>query len=101
MTLKKLGLVTLTAAAAALFVLGTTGASEAAKKKAAPKVSPICMTEAKPVCATKGGKRFTYVNACYAGNDGATVVSKKACPAPKAKKGGGKKKAAKKGAKKK
>jgi len=97
MTFKKLGLVTLTAAAAVLFVLGTTGASDAkGKKKAAPKTSPWCMSEPAPVCGVRGGQRFTYTNACYAGNDGATVVGKGAC-----KKGGGKKMAAKKPAAKK
>lgn len=97
MTFKKLGLVTLTAAAAALFVLGTTGASDAKGKKAAPKTSPICMTDGPAVCGSRGGQRFTYANSCYAGNDGAVVVGKGAC-----KKGGGKKKmAAKKPAMKK
>ena len=69
-------------------------------KPAAP-VSCLLGPEAQ-VCATKGksGLKFTYANACYAAQDGAKVVSQKACPekkAVKAKKG--KKKAAKKKAK--
>ena len=99
MTLKKFGLVALSTVAAAAFVLGTTGASEAAKKKAkAAATSPTCWMTQGPVCATKGGKRFTYVSACYAANDGASGASKGAC---KVSKGGGKKKMAAKPAAKK
>ncbi len=86
--------------ATAAFVLGSTGASEAAKKKkaeAAP-VPVICWGVNKPVCATRGGTKYTYANACYAAKDGAKVISQKACPAKKAVKG--KKKAGKKVAKK-
>jgi hypothetical protein len=45
------------------------------------------------VCATKGGMKFTYFNACYAAKDGATSATPGAC---KAAKGGGGKKAKKK-----
>ena len=96
-------------AAAGALVLGTAGIAEAkGKKKAAapppPRPSPICLgTAYMPVCATRGGMKYTYANSCFAGNDGARVVSDKACPAPKAKKASkkGSKKAAKKKAKKK
>jgi hypothetical protein len=95
MTLKKLGLGALAAAATLAFVLGTAGVSEAAKKKAKaePAKQPVCMFVDKPVCATKGGKRVTYANACFAANDGATGIKAGAC---KAAKGGGKKAAKKK-----
>jgi hypothetical protein len=46
-----------------------------------------------PVCATKGGQKFTYNNACFAAQDGAKSAKAGEC---KAAKGGGKKKAAKK-----
>ena len=87
-------------------MIGSVGVGEAkAKKKAAaPKPWASCMfTAPAPVCATKGGMKFTYTNACYAGNDGAIVSSQKACPVKAAKKGGKKKakKAAKKPTKKK
>jgi len=60
-------------------------------------MSPSCTLQQAPVCGSRGGKKFTYTNACFAGNDGAMVVSSKACPASNAmKKGGGKKKAKKK-----
>lgn len=94
MTLQKIGFVALTTVAAAAFVLGTTGTSDAAKRKAkAAATSPTCWMSSGPVCATKGGKRFTYVSACYAANDGAMGASKGAC---KVSKGGKKKMAAKK-----
>ncbi len=89
MTFKKVGLVALTVSAAALFVLGTTGASDAKGKKKSPEMSPVCMTDGPAVCGSRGGQRFTYANSCYAGNDGAMVVGKGVC-----KKGGGMKKAA-------
>jgi hypothetical protein len=95
MRLKNIGYAALVTVATAAFVLGTAGTSEAAKKKAAakPVFSPACALVSAPVCGTKGGKKFTYINACFAGNDGAVVNSSKACPAPKAaKKGGAKKK---------
>ena len=96
MKLKNIGYAVSIAAAA--FVIGSGGASEAkAKKKmAAPPPPPaFCPWEYKPVCAVKGGMKFTYSNACWAAKDGAKVVSEKACPAPKAAKAH-KKKAGKK-----
>lgn len=101
MKLRNIGYAVFVAVAAAALVLGTAGSSEAkAKKKmAAPTPHPICLSNYMPVCATKGGNKYTYANSCFADNDGATVVSNKACPAPKAKKAhakGGKKKAMKK-----
>jgi hypothetical protein len=102
MKLKNLGYAALVTVATAAFVLGTAGTSEAAKKKAAkPVMSPMCSLAPAPVCGTRGGKKFTYTNACFAGNDGAMVTSSKACPAPKAAKKGGKKKSKKAKAKKK
>jgi hypothetical protein len=102
MKLRNLGYAALMTVATAAFVVGTAGTSEAAKKKAAkPVMSPMCQLTSGPVCGTRGGKKFTYTNACFAGNDGAVVTSKKACPAAKAmKKGGGKKKKAMKKKKK-
>jgi hypothetical protein len=102
--LKNLGYAALIIVSSAAFVLGTAGSSEAAKKKAAappPHPGP-CFEPDKPVCATRGGMKFTYSNSCTAAKDGATIVSDKACPAKAAKKAkkGGKKKA-KKPAKKK
>jgi hypothetical protein len=104
MKLKNLGYAALLTVATAAFVLGTAGSSEAAKKKAAaatPHPGP-CFELYKPVCGAKGGLKFTYANACIAVQDGAKVVSQKACPVKAAKKGGKKKakKAAKKPAKK-
>ena len=97
MKLKNIGYAVAVGATAVMFVLGSAVPSEAAKKKAAakPKPSPACSLMRAPVCATKGGMKFTYVNACFAGNDGASVTSNKACPT-KAAKNGGKKKAKKK-----
>ena len=98
MKLKNLGYAALMIVSATAFVLGTAGSSEAAKKKAAaappPPLPGPCFTAEKPVCATRGGMKFTYASACIAVKDGAKVVSDKACPvkaAKKAKKGGGKK----------
>ena len=36
-----------------------------------------CLTAEKPVCAAKGGMKFTYASACIAVKDGAKVVSEK------------------------
>lgn len=105
MKLKKFGYAALMTLAATAFVLGSATSSEAAKKKkaaAAPAPVPaICWGASKPVCATRGGMKFTYANACYAAKDGAKVTSDKACPVKKATKAKtGKKKAVKKAAKK-
>ena len=81
------------AAVAAAFIFASTGVSEAAKKKKAaapaPSPQPTClMTSDSPVCAVKGGMKFTYRNACYAANDGAKSIKAGACkPAKKAMKG--------------
>jgi hypothetical protein len=93
MKIRNIGYAAILTLATAAFVLGTAGTSEAAKKKAAakPVMSPSCQLVSAPVCGTRGGKKFTYTNACFAGNDGAVVNSNKACPAPKAAKKGGKK----------
>ena len=102
MKLKNLATAAVIAVTAAAFVFGSAVSSEAkGKKKAAPapKVSATCMlTATSPVCATKGGMKFTYNNACYAANDGAKVAAQKACKPAKAMKGGkkGGKKAMKK-----
>ena len=104
MKLKNFGYAAFIAAAATAFVLGGVNSSEAKGKKKAPAAKPpaSCMFSGPaPVCATRGGMKFTYRNACYAGKDGAKVVAQKACPAPKAKKAKkGGKKAMKKAAKK-
>lgn len=103
MYLKKLGYCTAVAIAAVGLVLGSAGSSEAKSKKkaAAPAaVGGICIGSYKPVCAVKGGMKFTYANGCYAVNDGAKVVSDKACPVKKAKAKKAKKAKAKKAAKK-
>ena len=103
MTLKKIGYAALVAIAAIAFVIGsaTTGDAKGKKKKAAPPPPPPawCAFVQQPVCAVKGGQKFTYANACFAAKDGAKVVSQKACPVKKAKKA--KKKPAKKKAAKK
>ena len=101
MTIKKLAYGTFVAAAAIAFVIGSAVPSEAAKKKkaaAAPAPEPVsCIgSPPGPVCATKGGLKFTYNNACFAAKDGAKSAKAGACKEAKAKKSGGKKKAAKK-----
>ena len=104
MTIKKLAYATIVAAAAVAFVIGSAIPSEAAKKKKAaatpPAPQPVTCLVNPPgqVCATKGGMKFTYFNACYAMKDGATGTKSGACKAAKA---GGKKKASKKASKKK
>lgn len=106
MKLKNFAYAAFVAIAATAFVLGGVSSSEAKgkkKKMAAPApTQATCMFSGPaPVCATRGGMKFTYRNACYASKDGAKVVAQKACPAPKAKKAKkGGKKAMKKAAKK-
>ena len=103
MKLRNVGYAVAIAATAVMFVLGSAVPSEAAKKKKAaakPPMSPMCTLQSAPVCGVRGGKKFTYTNTCFANNDGASVVSNKACPAPKAAKKGGKKKSKKAKAKK-
>ncbi len=102
MTIRNVAYTALLGAAAIAFIIGSAVPSEAAKKKkaaAAPAPQPpACWANAPgPVCATKGGLKFTYINSCYAAKDGATSAKAGACKVAKAKKGGGKKmKAAKK-----
>ena len=103
MTIKKLAYATFVAAAAVAFVIGSAVPSEAAKKKkaaaAAPPAQqqPTCLLNPQgKVCATKGGTKFTYFNACYAMNDGAKSATSGECKPAKAAKGGGGKKAKKK-----
>jgi hypothetical protein len=98
MKLRKLGYVAIAAFVAVAFAIGSAVPSEAKSKKkaAAPPPQPACWFSDKKVCATKGGKKVTYQNACYAANDGAKMVSDKACAEPRAAKKGGKKKSMKK-----
>ncbi|MGB9043909.1 MAG: hypothetical protein WCC81_15720 [Pseudolabrys sp.] len=99
MTIKKLAYATVVAVAAFAFVIGSAVPSEAAKKKTAaaappPPSQPTCLLNPPgQVCATKGGMKFTYFNACYAANDGAKSATPGAC---KAAKGGSGKEAKKK-----
>jgi len=90
MTLKRLVYTTFVAAAAVAFVIGSAVPSEAAKKKkaaAAPEPQPVAcvIAPAAPVCATKGGQKFTYANGCYARQDGASGAKAGACKAGNAK----------------
>jgi len=103
MKFKNLGYAAFIAAVATAFVIGSGGASLAKPKKkkeaAPPQQTVICFGMGTPVCAEKGGNKYTYANACWAAREGAKVVANKACPAPKAAKAhkkGGKKKAMKK-----
>ena len=99
MKLRNFGYAAVIAVASAALLIGSaaTGEAKGKKKAAAPPPPPvICTMEYKPVCAVKGGLKFTYSNACWAAKDGAKVVSQGPCKTPKAmkaKKGG--KKAAK------
>jgi hypothetical protein len=102
MKLKNIGYAVVVAATAAAFVIGSAMPSEAKGKKkkaeAAPTPLSCLLTEDKPVCGSRNGMSFTYMNSCYAAKDGAKVTSWKACPAKKAMtahKKGGKKKASK------
>ncbi len=102
MKLRNFGYVAVIAVASAALLIGSaaTGEAKSKKKAAAPPPPPvICTLDYKPVCAVKGGLKFTYSNACWAAKDGAKVVSQGPCKTPKAMKAGGKKKAAKKMAK--
>jgi len=98
MTIRNLAYTALVGAAAVAFVIGSAVPSEAAKKKKAaaappPPPTPTCLMAAEsPVCATKGGMKFTYASACYAAKDQATGAKPGACKAAKTAAGGGKKK---------
>ena len=39
------------------------------------------------MCAVKGGKKFTYANACFAAKDGAKVVSHEGLPGRESREG--------------
>ncbi len=85
MKLKNIGYAAFIAVAAAAFVIGSGGPSQAKKKMAAAPPEPgPCFELYQPVCGERGGMTFTYANACYAAKDGASVVSHGACPAMKA-----------------
>lgn len=72
-------------AAAGMFVIGSSGTSEAKAKVAAATPYPgPCFTSSAPVCGVKGGMKFTYASSCYASKDGAKIVSQHACSKPKA-----------------
>jgi hypothetical protein len=102
MKLRNITFATFVAAAAVAFVIGSAVPSEAAKKKmkeaaAPPPQEPTCLiVPSAPVCATKGGQKFTYANSCYAMKDGASGAKAGACNAGKAAKSGGMKKSSKK-----
>jgi hypothetical protein len=98
MTIRNVAYTAFLGAAAIAFIIGSAVPSEAAKKKKAAAAPPApqqqCLGSAPaPVCATKGGLKFTYSNACFAAQDGAKSAKAGAC---KEAKGGGKKKASKK-----
>ena len=97
MKLKDLGYAAVIVATAIAFVIGSGGPSQAKKKakEAAPPPQTLCFGSDKPVCATKGGLKFTYANSCYAAKDGAKSAKPGACKAAKAHKKGGKKKMSK------
>jgi hypothetical protein len=105
MKMKTFGYAAVIAVAAVALSIGSATTSEAAKKKKAAAAAPAPVmaacwtTPAAPVCGARGKLKFTYINSCYAGKDGAKVVSQNACATKAAKKG--KKKMAKKSAKKK
>lgn len=100
MKLRNIAYAAAIAVTSAMIVLGTAGTSEAKGKKkvaAPPPPPPVwCMHVYQPVCAVKGGMKFTYANACFAAKDGAKVVSQGVCPAKKAVKAKKAKKKAKK-----
>ena len=81
MTLRNIAAHAAMAALAAAFMLGTTGSSEAAKKKTAPKPAApvVCPWVWAPVCGTVGGHRHTFSNARFAKQAGAKKITKGAC----------------------
>src|SRR5262249_7284458 len=81
--------------AAVAFVIGSAVPSEAAKKKkaaataAAPAADapqwPTCWgAPYAPVCSTNGSQNFSYINACYAMQDGAAKTKGGGCKFVKA-----------------
>ena len=101
MKIKNLAYATFVTAAAIALVIGSAVPSEAAKKK---KAAPAPAATSQPVscfvtapgsvCATKGGQKFTYFNACYAMKDQATAAKPGACKEAKVAVGKKKKKKA-------
>jgi len=102
MQIRKIAYAMFVGVAAVAFVIGSAVPSEAAKKKkaaaaAAPAPAaqqwPTCWgAPYAPVCASKGGQNFSYINACYAMKDGASKAKAGGCKMAKA--AGGKKKKA-------
>jgi hypothetical protein len=95
MQIKKLAYAMFVGVAAVAFVIGSAAPSEAAKKKkaaataAAPAAAapqwPTCWgAPYAPVCASKGGQNFSYINACYAMKDGASKATAGGCKVAKA-----------------
>jgi hypothetical protein len=95
MQIKKLAYAMFVGVAAVAFVIGSAVPSEAAKKKkaaaaaAAPAPAaqqwPTCWgAPYAPVCASKGGQNFSYINACYAMKDGASKAKAGGCKVAKA-----------------
>ena len=100
MQIRKIAYAALVGVAAVAFVIGSAVPSEAAKKKKAAAAAPPPAPAAQwptcwgapygPVCASKGGQNFSYINACYAMKDGASKAKAGGCKQAKA---GGKRKA--------
>jgi hypothetical protein len=95
MQIKKLAYAMFVGVAAVAFVIGSAVPSEAAKKKkaaaaaAAPAPAaqqwPTCWgAPYAPICASKGGQNFSYINACYAMKDGASKAKAGGCKVAKA-----------------
>ena len=97
MQIKKFAYATFVGVAAVAFVIGSAVPSEAAKKKRAAAAAPPAAPAAQqwqaptcwgapyaPVCASKGGQNFSYINACYAMKDGASKAKAGACKVAKA-----------------
>ena len=85
MKLRHIASTALIASAAFALAIGFATPSDAKSKgkKAAAAAAqlhwPLCNTDAKQVCAEKGGMRSTFANACWARNEGAKVVSQGEC----------------------
>jgi hypothetical protein len=88
MQIKKLAYAMFVGVAAVAFVIGSAVPSEAAKKKKAAAAAPAPAAQQwltcwgapyAPVCASKGGQNFSYINACYAMKDGASKAKAGGC----------------------
>jgi hypothetical protein len=91
MQIKKLAYAMFVGVAAVAFVIGSAVPSEAAKKKKAAAAAAASAPAAQcwgapyaPVCASKGGQNFSYINACYAMKDGASKAKAGGCKVAKA-----------------